>query len=233
MISGPIRVAAGAVGRLSAIILFVAFLTFTFNFLGTILCAVAIGVMMGGTKHARWQAVPVSVVFPAVVFVMLRSARTELVREQINGLSVLCFGAFWLTYGMTVLVGAVEKKEARGARVTGIQAATDAPLEGNAFARKEVVGELSVEALQGHWECEANQERHLARRELEITDRRVAIRAFDATGKLQWVAKGSLRLEHWGPTTRLLLSRNGGNGSAELEPRTAESRGQTNRVRQA
>ena len=72
--------------------------------------------MMGAVKGARWFSVSVSLVFPGVVFGMVRGARVELTPQQVILLAALCFGVFWVTYLVSALVFFCEQKEKRSSR---------------------------------------------------------------------------------------------------------------------
>jgi hypothetical protein len=212
MNSTPIRVVGKALGTWMAIVAFVAFLTFAFNFLGTILCAVVIGMMMGAARHPKWQSVPVSLIFPALVLLMLGLVKTELARDQMYAVAGLCFGAYWLTYGLTFILRSVEgkqatcpKKEQPGAsREEAVPLRTcgqQSPEVLRASTSSQVL-ELSLEMLQGWWEGKNSGEANQRGRTMEITKDQIAVKGLNAEGGICWEANGCLRVER--------LARSGG-----------------------
>src|SRR5260370_35897434 len=94
----PIKTAVQYLLGAAAIALFVSLLTFIFSFLGTIFCAALAGMMLGAFKNLRWQSVPFSFLFPAVIVTVLRVSKAELAANQVLVLALSAFGAFWLTY---------------------------------------------------------------------------------------------------------------------------------------
>ena len=104
------RNAGRYLGAWAAIVMCVVLLSCLFTFLGTITCAVLIGMMMGAFKGARWFSVAVSLVFPGVIFGMVRGARVELTQQQVILLAAVCFGIFWVTYLVSAVVFFCEQK---------------------------------------------------------------------------------------------------------------------------
>ena len=225
MNSTPIRDAGKALGMWMAIVAFVAFLTFAFNFLGTILCAVVIGMMMGSTRHAKWQIIPVSLIFPALVLLLLGLSRTELSRDQVNAVAGLCFGAFWITYGLTSILRSVEGQQAPGAKAAKPCATPEKEVPTTACGQQspEILCsttsaqalELSLEMLQGWWQGEASGESHQRRRTLQITADQIAVKGLNAEGGICWEAKGGLRVERLVRPAGLVCSPATGDGSAD------------------
>ena len=70
-----IRTAGRYLGAWGAIVVGVILLSVIFTFLGTLTCAVLVGMMMGAVKGARWFSVLVSFIFPAVILGMVRTTR--------------------------------------------------------------------------------------------------------------------------------------------------------------
>jgi hypothetical protein len=225
MNSTPLRVVGKALGTWLIILLFVSFLTFTFNFLGTILCAVVIGMMMGASRHAKWQIVPVSLIFPAVVFFMLRWVKTGLASDQVRTVSILCFAAFWLTFALTALLRLVEKSQspsdaikshslARGNSTLALSG--PAPVRGSldpvSLAVAPAAVPLSLALLQGRW-AEASTAPDISRRKLEIINEQIAVRGFSSDGHLDWEAQGRLKVETTEAFKRLISS----NGAANSD----------------
>ncbi len=107
---------------------FVLLLTFIFSFLGSLFCSVLAGMMLGAMKPHRWYSVPISLLFPMAIFLVLRAMKVELAERQINLVSLLCLGAFWLAFLLAAVLVSAEQK-ARSARVAGERAAPDGAIE--------------------------------------------------------------------------------------------------------
>ena len=190
----PIRVAIRYAGRWSAIIFFVVLLTLIFSFLGTIICAVLAGMMMGATKHPRWQAMAIAVVFPAVIFTLLRGSRAELLERQIIELALLCFGAFWATYLVTGFVIWFERKQA--AIVTpASEPAAETGLVHTGASHEPTLEPLCIEALQGEWVCQpVPSDPPAQQKKLAIEGDKVTLSLIEDNGQTRPVAEGKVRL---------------------------------------
>jgi hypothetical protein len=208
MNSLAIKAAGRYFGCWGAMVFFVVLLTTIFSFLGTIICAVLAGMMMGAAKHKRWQALPVAIVFPAVIFTMLRSTRAEILGRQVMVLSLLCFSAFWLSYVVTAALMAYEAKArasageptaARSSRPS--QASPDAGVEAGCLQGAAAAArQLCLEDLQGQWGCQAAGRNGEGRsRSIEISGSKVILRTGGPDGQARTLALGELRLESDGP----------------------------------
>ncbi len=187
MSAASLKTAARYVGRWSAIVFFVVLLTLIFSFLGTIICAVLAGMMFGATKHVRWQALLISLIFPGAIFGLLRAGRAPLLERQVLVLSLLCFGAFWLTYVIAAAVIYFERSAP--ASVPPERLATAEPV-----VPPPVV--LNLHELEGTWSgpiCGRNGESRA--KELEINPRELVLRLRDAQGHVSTVGKAELRFE--------------------------------------
>jgi hypothetical protein len=195
-------------GAWGAIVLSVVLLSFLFTFLGTITCAVLIGMMMGAFKGARWFSVAVSLVFPGVVFGMVRGARVELATQQVVLLAVLCFVVFWATYFASAVLFFCEQKGKRSARPQAPTPelktlANDTPVAATGFGpATELIGatvpspETCLEQLQGKWVREApSAGEPLWRRVIQITENKLDLKAMDASGRMTLLASGDLTLQ--------------------------------------
>ena len=98
-----IRTAGGYLAAWGAIVCSVVLLSFLFTFLGTITCAVLIGMMMGAFKGAKWFSVSVSLVFPGVIFGMARGAKVVASSSQANHGYLREIGATPVLYGEGVV----------------------------------------------------------------------------------------------------------------------------------
>ena len=113
-----VRTAGKYLGAWGVIVIGVVLLSIVFTFLGTITCAVLVGMMMGAFKGAKWFSVAVSLVFPAVIFGMVRGARVELTQQQIVLLAALCFGVFWVTYLVSAVLFFCEQKGKNSSKIS-------------------------------------------------------------------------------------------------------------------
>src|SRR5208282_5423278 len=158
------RNAGRYLGAWGAIALCVVLLSLLFTFLGTITCAVLVGMMMGALKGAKWFSVSVSV----VIFSMARGARVELTMQQVLLLAALCFGVFWVTYLVSAVLFFCEQKERRSARPPAARpepwtsaqdtpvAATDCSPAAGPVGATVPARESCLEQLQGNWVREAS-----------------------------------------------------------------------------
>lgn len=205
--SVPIMIAV-YIGGWLAVVLCVGFLTFAFSLPGTILCAVTIGMMMGGSGQPRWQAIPVALVFPAVVFFLLRSSKSELLQDRIPMVALLCFATFLVCYGLTTIVVSMEKKNparpaevapSDGRRAPGVPNESVCP---SAHIQTEV--DLTSDSLQGRWISQREQSAPVRIRHLEIVGDRLVVTGIDPDGAVRWLAKGKLSIESGSPKSVLL-----------------------------
>src|ERR1039457_1440176 len=188
-----IRTAGRYLGAWGAIVIGVVLLSVIFTFLGTITCAVLVGMMMGAFKGAKWFSVTVSLVFPAVIFGMVRGAKVELTQQQIVLLAAMCFGVFWVTYLVSAVLFLCEQKGQNSSQVPApmVPGKTVAP-ETQAAAtvcvpvaeplRSTVPAEEScLKQLQGNWVCEASDAcEPMYRRIIQIKEAKLELKAIDA-----------------------------------------------------
>jgi hypothetical protein len=186
----------------------VGLLTLLFTFLGTITGAVLTGMMMATVGHRRWQTVPVSLVFPAMVVALVYVAKIELPDRQRILLPTLCFGAFWLMYLLTCALVRCEKKvdvDATSA-TPGPSTRTekqesgrleDAVKHGNlGAATAEPAGELRLDQLQGKWSRESTGPTGEPQiKILEIAGSNLSLSALDPHGRACPLAKGAMQLK--------------------------------------
>lgn len=203
-----IRAAGRYLGALGAIVIGVVLLSVIFTFLGTITCAVLVGMMMGAFKGARWFSVLVSLVFPAVIFGMVRGAKVELTQQQVILLAALCFGVFWVTYLVSAVLFFCEQKGknssklpapapqqktlAQGGQIAATVCVPAADLRGSTAAASE----SCLEQLQGNWVCEASSVGEpLYKKVIQIKEAKLELRAVDASGRTTLLATGDVRLQ--------------------------------------
>jgi hypothetical protein len=202
------RTAGKYLGAWGAIVVFVVLLSLLFTFLGTITCAVLIGMMMGAFKGAKWFSVSVSLVFPAVIFGMARGAKVELTPQQIALLAVLCFGTFWVTYLVSAFVFFCEQKDKKAARSpapapqaetlaqSGQVTAISRTAAAEALGSTEPGRESCLDQLQGDWVCEASGTGNsLCKRIIQIKESKLELKAVDASGRTTLLATGDVTLQ--------------------------------------
>lgn len=169
------RVAGGIV-----ITFFVVLLTLIFSFLGTIICAALAGMMLGAARLSRWLVTAASLLFPSVIFCVLRTTGADLPLQKILMLSGMCLATFWLIYLVVSMMIFYERKAGAAA--------------GNAAKRPvRRNGHLSLEALQGKWRPEPSLiPRVESRRVLEIQKESLLLRMPGPTGELRLQARVTL-----------------------------------------
>lgn len=194
------RNAGRYLGAWGAIVLGVVLLSFLFTFLGTITCAVLIGMMMGAFKGARWFSVAVSLVFPGVIFGMVRGARVELTQQQVILLAAVCFGIFWLTYLVSAVVFFCEQRGKKPCK-------PPAPAPRHETLIATVPGRAScLEQLQGDWVCEdSNAGELFGRKVIRIKEAKLELKAIDPSGRITLLASGDLTLQSLRPSQALVI----------------------------
>ena len=125
MSSAPFRTAAKYAGLWGVLTFFVVLLTLVFSFLGTIICAGLAGMMMGATKASKWLSVPMSLLLPAIMIVVLRATKAEVLPRQTALVALLCFVEFWGTYLAAAGVMALERNQGKAAETAKAKAASE------------------------------------------------------------------------------------------------------------
>jgi hypothetical protein len=103
------RTVARHLGLGTALVCSVTLLTLIFSFLGTITCAVLVGMMFASGRGVKWEAIPASLVFPAVIVAFMPSESANLSRNQCVLLPIICLGAFWIAFMATLAVRYLEE----------------------------------------------------------------------------------------------------------------------------
>jgi hypothetical protein len=145
---------------LASHVICVAALTFAFNLFGALSTAIVAGLMTGVSRRWKWQTVVVSLVSPAVVLLLGQITRNDVDLRQRLSLAAVCFGAFWGTYLMTLLLMCLEKKsvpsESDAAPTEpATAAAAGGPIIGTALP-SHTGHDLCLRYLQGTWLCETS-----------------------------------------------------------------------------
>lgn len=173
----------------AVLLLVVGLLTLLFSLLGTIFCAVVVGVMMGATRRWRWQAIAVSVVFPLVIITLSRVSKTELDWHHAIQMAVLCFAVFWATYAATYLLMFLERPSESPATTRSLQAAS--ATEQTSQAK---VVECSLADLRGTWVCETTTgdgEQH--ERVMTISKDEFSLSRRTSDGKCRLLTQGKVK----------------------------------------
>jgi hypothetical protein len=187
----------------STVILFAVLLTLIFSFLGAFFCAALTGMMLGSFKFPRWQTVALSLIFPVVLFTILRTGGAELLLGQVLLLSVLCVGTFWLTY---LVVRAVVWYERKGQPALGPPKART--LNRTAAATNRFPqNELSLQVLQGRWLCAtSNHSPGCEQKCLEIEQANLRLTISDSSGNIRFSSKGEVELRNGRAVPQLSIS---------------------------
>ena len=201
-----------------ALVLTVTLLTLLFSLLGTLTCAVVVGMMMGATRRKTWQAILASVVSPAVLVALALVGKTELGERQLSTLAFLCVGAFWGTYVLTWGLMRMEgRSDARAQKAVGAVGTRVIPIGGIPAKEPAVVdaiqaaggcspGGLDLASLCGDWWSEVPAaDGHTQKRRLEISADRFAVSQMEADGLSQTLARGTIRWERAASPETLVL----------------------------
>jgi hypothetical protein len=228
MSASGIKTAARYIAGLATVIFFVVLLTIIFNFLGAFFCAGLAGMMLGSVRLSRWHAALLSLIFPAVLFSVLRAGGAELLTKQITLLSVLCLATFWVIY---FLVSAVIRYERKGqdhsVRRPGgdpslAQGLPQQPADRDSLSPvPDPRGDpLTLDVLQGKWSCAAaDADSKPQQKVMEIEQHKLVLTVSDAGGKLRFFSHGEVTLTN-AHTMRLL---NGGEVSLPMSDDTLVS----------
>jgi hypothetical protein len=195
---------------LATVLLFVVLLTIIFSFLGAFFCAGLAGMMLGSVTLQRRYIAGFSLIFPTVLFTILRVGGAELLMKQIVLLSFLCWATFWVTYLLVRAVVSYERKShpagAPGPFVSPQPAVVNhRPPQQKAAAERQsprpeavLAGadhELSLQLLQGKWSCAAaDGNSHREQKLMEIDQHKLVLTISDRHGQVHFVGKGEVTL---------------------------------------
>jgi hypothetical protein len=200
----PLKATAQYVGGLAITAFFVLLLSFTFSFLGTLFCAALAGMMLGALRTHKWHAIPVSLLFPLVIFFLLKGIRTELEGRQVALVSLACFAIFWLIYALAATLFRFERKGPGSAgcpdairpvpaSLPAAERAAHPATLGPVVAPKRN-GCLSLEMLQGNWAGEANGDPQFRSRRISIQRDWLTLFGVDAGGQAKVLAQAEVSL---------------------------------------
>lgn len=209
MDSWPARNIVRQVGLWGLLILVVALSTLLFNILGTISTSVLAGMIMAAYRRWKWQAIPVSLVFPLVGFVLALVSKGGLDSRQCVAMVGVCFGAFWVVYFPALLLMRMEEDHTTPVGSGASKSAAEqgkgealAPEEGQraippgknaAVVNAESTPAFSLHDLQGTWICEAGEQ--CCKRRMEITEGKFAVDVMNSAGSVRLLVQGDIRLE--------------------------------------
>ena len=167
-------------------------LTVLFSFLGNLTVAVVTGLVLGSARRWRWNAVPISLVFPAVILGLSHYFKIELPPEKVYLIALVCGGAFWGVYGMTYCLHMLEQKE----ELPSAMAKGRADLPGGAFGiESDAPRGFSLGALRGSWTCEdAGADGSPQHKTLRIEDGKFALTVSEPGGRLREIARGEVNV---------------------------------------
>jgi hypothetical protein len=158
-------------------------LTVLFSFLGNLTCAVLSGMILGAARRWRWNAIPISLVFPTVILTLSHYSKLELPPEKVHLIALVCGAAFWGVYGMTFGLYFLEKKEEVPPGVAPETAANTVP-------------EFRLAALRGSWTCEdpvANGSTQC--KTLRIEEGKFALTVSERGGRVREIARGEVSVD--------------------------------------
>lgn len=219
MDSSPVRHVARQVGLWGLLILVVALSTLLFNILGTISTSVVAGMIMAACRRWQWRAIPVSLVFPLVGFVLALVSKGGLELRQCVAMVGVCFGAFWVVYFPALFLMRMEEDQTTPVGSDGSKLPTD-QRKGEALAQAvdqrmikpgsdvansntESAPPFSLHDLQGTWICETGEE--CCKRRMEITEDKFAVNVMNSTGSVRLLVQGDIRLEGMTTAKTLLI----------------------------
>ena len=189
-------------------------LTLLFSFLGTLSATVVAGVMMGSARRWQWQAIPVSLVFPAVILGLSYYSKIELPPEKVYLIALVCGVAFWGVYGLIFCLPFLEQKETPPPTTPAGSKGQKGATPGN---ETEGLRGFSLAALQGSsWSCEKKADGSGQRKTLQIEDGKFVLSVSGPGGRLRVVARGDVRVDSSQPdklVVDLSAQRNGADGS--------------------
>jgi len=194
MNSEPVKHAFKHLGLWLVLVVVVSLLTLLFNMFGTLSSAALTGMMLGAIKHRRWLALPVSLVFPGVVFALMYLSKVELEGQKRIVVPALCFGAFWAIYVLTCVMIGHEAKETNSRPQP-------------ASVPVKSIERLDLNQLQGRWICEsADGNGQIKKKVIEINGGHLTLREFGSGEQEIHHIEGGVRLEDSGASKVLVVS---------------------------
>ena len=191
MNSSPVRELGRQAGIGLVLIVFASLVTFTFSFLGTILCAAIIGMMVGFSKKWKWQFILVSLLFPGLLLLSIYFVKSKSVMSHHASieLAAVCFGTFWITVlatrGLFWLEGETHVPSA----------ATLEPGRQQQSHAKPEWHDLQIEELQGAWLQDIPLPNGQAERKvIEVNQNELTMSLVGQHGETRVLARGVLQV---------------------------------------
>jgi len=158
-------------------------LTVLFNFLGNLTCAVLTGLILGIAGRWRWHAIPISLVFPAVILGLSHYARLELPPGRVRLVALVCGAAFWGVYGLAFGLHFLEQKP-------------DVPPGVATETAVEVKPEFRLATLRGSWSCEESAPSGSTQsKSLQIESGRFTLTVSQRGGRRRVIAQGEVSVD--------------------------------------
>jgi hypothetical protein len=213
---GRVKAGAGYLGGVLLATFFVVLLSYIFSFLGTIFCAALAGMMLGALPTQKWHSIPISIIFPLVIFGLLRGMKTELAGTQVLVIATICFSAFWLAY---VVARALFFYEQTKPAQSDSQAQpglgfTAVPVSETSIPRAVpgaaeacgTNGAFSLEMLQGNWLQDIHAQARVETRRLSLENENLTLSVVDSTDRIKVLARATVKLCTVDSAPTLLIS---------------------------
>jgi hypothetical protein len=168
-------------------------LTVLFSFLGNLSVAVVTGLVLGSARRWRWHAVPVSIVFPAVVLGLSHYFKSELPPGKVHLIAVVCGAAFWGVYGMSFCLHIFEQK----APVPPAMAKGLVVVPGSSSERASGTAArgFTLATLCGSWACkDITADGSTRHKTLRIEDGKFALTVREPDGRQRELARGEVNV---------------------------------------
>jgi len=180
--------------------------------------------IMGAARPWRRLGLLVSLVFPTVTLSLAQMSNALPARQSLL-FATVCFGAFWISYLLTLGLVFMERKQeprpvARGAgpAPTADRTELNSRLESAAAVAAPLAAppaEPNVEELRGKWLCETGgRDGHPHKKIIEITDGQLVWSDINPQGHHRLLAQGAVKLERLGPFNILRVLANEAQPSA-------------------
>lgn len=158
-------------------------LTVLFSFLGNLTCAVLSGMMLGAARRWRWNTIPVSLVFPAVILFLAHFSKLELPPGRVHLVALVCGAAFWGVYGMAFGLSFLEKKP-------------EMPPGSTAETPVNTPPEFRMAILRGSWKCEDSAATGSPQcKTLRIEADKFSLSVSERGGPLRVIARGDVSVD--------------------------------------
>lgn len=194
----PIKKGLGLMVAWGALAGVTVLLTLLFSILGSLSCAVVAGMILGSTRRWRWDALPVSLVFPAVILALSRCSTFELPATKVYLVAMLTGAAFWMVFGLTLCLRFLERKGGASlSTVPGVTSEAGVATRPDAAATPD---RLDLALLRGSWTCEeACPEGLTQNKTLRIEDGKFSLSISKPRRRERVVARGQVRIDETKP----------------------------------